>query len=193
MRKRFWLVGLSIFLLLCITYLVWLEVGSSEIDKSKTSIRRLQEGTDYEIFQTGMRVPLNRVVLIRKGQEIGAFKLTYCEEKRAQYEWYYPLQHGLDKVNNGKGALRNRFVSFIGRLAFQLGNTQIKCGPLKIDWNGYNVVSFFGTEEERQNCSVELAPTNKEKIEEINLSDPNLKWYRWTEEKRKIKIPLNEL
>jgi hypothetical protein len=182
---------------------VWLEVGSSEIDKGKTSIRgglqevadfkRFDKYTDYKIFETGMRVPLNKIVLIRKGQEIGAFKLTYCEEKSAQYEWYYPLQHGLDKVNSGKGTLRNRFVCVIGRLCFQLGNIHIKCGPLKIDWNGYHMVAFFGTEEESRNYSVELAPTNKEKIEEINLSDPKLKWYRYTEEKREITIESDEL
>ena len=189
MRKKLWL-GLLSFLLLFVAYLVWLRMGGLGVDKSKIGMRK---DLYYKIGPTGMEVPFNRIVLIRKGQDMGAFKFTYYEEKCAEYEWYFPLQNSSNKTESGKGVVRDIFVTVIGRLAFQFGNTRIKCGSLKIGWNRYNIVNFYGTEEEYLNASIELAPTNKDRIQDINISDPNLKWYRCTEEERNITIQLDTL
>lgn len=156
-----------------------------------------QEEMSYVIRATGITVPRNKIILIRKGNELGAFKFNNYYEKQAEYEWFFPLQFGLNdtkfKVKSGKGKLNDRLFTIFGRLSFQLGNTKIKCGPLRLYWTGNNMVSFYDGSSQEWESVMELAPTNKEHIEDINLKSTNLQWYKYDEKRSDITVPLNLL
>ncbi len=147
----------------------------------------------YKIYDTGIVAPLNKFVLIKEGNKIGAFKFINYKRKEAEYEWYYPLDQGGNKIKCGKRKVKDIFVSLIGRIAFQFGNTRIKCGPLKLNWVMYNSICFYYNEETKENHVVQLAPTNKENISDINLNDSTLKWYRGSSRRREFKIFLNDM
>ena len=150
----------------------------------------------YIMSSTAIHVPLNKFILLRQGDKVGAFRFTHYEEKKAEYEWFYPLssEKGKTEIKTGVGSVKDHYVTLIGRLSFQLGQMEIKCGDLRVLWTTLNIVCFYNDSDKYpENSSVELAPTNKGNISEIDLSNLKLKWYKYDDHRTDFKIQLDEL
>ena len=172
--------------------LMWLllvsTLGNSWVEADH---RMLQPDNDsYLVDSTGMNVPINKIVLIKEHDKMGAFKFIKYSKADAEYEWYFPLG---DSMKQGKRKLKDRYWTLIGRISFQLGDTTLNCGSLNLEWTESNTVCFFYDNESIVTKSIQLAPTNKENISEIDVNDPKLKWYGYDENREVFRIRLEDL
>ena len=174
----------SLFLFLFFVFYLSLLIDAEETAKSDLY---------YEIGKTGIHIPLDSIVLIREDNKIGGFKFVYYEDKKAEYEWYYPIKGNETRINKGKGTVEDKFWTLLGRLSFQSGEIDIILGPLKAEWTTNNVICFFYEDKDGNNKYIELAPTNKTRIEDIDLGDPKIKWYKYDENRKSVTIPLSDL
>lgn len=165
----------------------------------------------YTLAPSYLEAPLNKVILVKKGNEIGAIKFTKSSEKNAEYIWYSPLRAGLNKqqsIENGKGYLSDKFISFTGGLSFKLGTTIITCGTLKLLWARGTSVSFkdvsgpgwsakaggfFNGPSPGGIAKIEMAPTKEEDINVVDVNAPNLTWYQYDEKRKITTISLDTL
>lgn len=180
------------------------------------------------IHFSGVEVPLNRIVLIRKDARCCALKFIHCwtemdeerlkeyaayidqggdiaegfkdasEKKYAIYEAYYQADCTGDfanknvKVNQGKASwlpLRGPFRPFI----YQPGDSYVKCGPIKLTWEYKTLVGFMPPDKGMGDFGFELAPTPWTDIKEVNIKDPQVKWYRYDEKRPRVFIPIDKL
>lgn len=178
-----------------------LGIGMAEdIEESKLRMHALVTWYDAS-------APLGKILLTRKDARVCAIRFKEYrrgndaktptlfssgeESVYAKYECFCPGEgsRGFSNVTNGelsKGPLRG-----IGRLAFQTGEANVKCGGVKLPWSYPTRVSFqiYGTR--LGDHGIELAPTRWTDINEINLSDARLHWFRY-DEGRKVTYIRNE-
>jgi hypothetical protein len=180
-----------------------------------------QEGVDQEIvrLEANARIdcgqvtaPIGRILLIRKGKDTCAVRFTEFHRDHdakkptvfnsgdetfgAEYDWYCQEDgsHDLTKPNVKSGhrsLVRKPLIGFF-RLAFQTGETFIKCGPFKLWWWYPSFVSFYGGPEQGD-YGVEITPTRRKDIKGVNTLETRLKWYRYDERRKAIYVPLDEL
>ncbi len=150
-------------------------------------------------------MPLGRILLIRRDSDYGAIKFTKFwtgkteDDLYATYESYYQDDKTGDFANKNvkftKEELRSPkpiFSLFGHPFAFGI-KEEIKCGPIRLWWVGRGTVCFFKRSQRQGDYSIELAPTKWTDISHVNVSDPRLKWYRYDEKRKNIKIPLDRL
>jgi len=158
---------------------------------------------DVVIAPNAVRIPLEKILLVRKGSGYCAVKLTKLwtgkseEDRFAEYESYYQGDN-TGNFSNKNVKFRKGKLSFpkprgIGRLAFSFGNRDIRCGPIKLAWYGEKWVYFFSTDQNQGDYGIELAPTKWTDISQVNVFDPRLKWYRYDPKRQDIKIPVDQL
>lgn len=120
------------------------------------------------------------------------------EKKYAAYTIYYQGDGGADfsKGNVIKSEhiaswlpLQGPFRPFI----YQPGDAHIKCGPFKIGWEYKNAVCFIPSGKGLGDYGIELAPTPWTDIEEVNVFDPRVKWYRYDDKRKRVNIPIDQL
>ncbi len=161
----------------------------------------------------GASAPLGRFLLIRKNKAVCAVRFTKAqrghdakpatmfnsgeESFSAEYDWYFQGDGSGDftqpGVLSGHERLARNPLKGIGRLAFQTGKIYVKCGTLdNLLWLYPTWVSFYGGGR-RGDYGIELSPTKWEGIQEVNVHDPHLKWFRYDENRKPVEIPLDDL
>ena len=157
--------------------------------------------------------PLGRFLLIRKDKRVCAVRFTKAqrghdakpattfnsgeESFSAEYDWYFQEDGSGDftqpGVLSGHEQLAMKPLKGIGRLAFQTGQIYVECGAFdKLFWRYPTWVTFYG-KSSRGDYGIELAPTKWTEIQEVNVHDPRLKWYRYDENRESVDIPLDNL
>lgn len=161
---------------------------------------------DVRITYSGAHMPLGRFLLIRKKDKICALKFTKFwserqgleKEKHAAYISYYQndgsgnfLSHNV-KITEGKAShLPNR--GWLRLFTWQPGTTYVKCGPLEFGWGDYNFIGAFEEGDTLGDHRFEFAPTPWEDINEVNVFDKRIKWYRFDKNRKTIDMPLDKL
>jgi len=168
---------------------------------------------DVHIGQTGIVMPLGKMMLLKKNSESCAIKFTkywsenQTEEKSvfiatgadeyATYESYFMANKiaNFDKKNVQvkKGNLSFTKPRGIGRFAFSFGNRHIECGTIKLHWYGGGAVSFLEEGKNEGDYGIELAPTPWTDIKEVNINDPRIKWYKYDASRKRVNVPIDKL
>jgi hypothetical protein len=153
---------------------------------------------------------LGRFVLVRSGKAACALRFTEYhsgqdakppttfssgeESQYAEYEWFYQADGSGNfraaNAESGTGKLSKGPLRGIGRLAFQTGNTTIKCGPLTLGWSYPTRVNFVLPAGE---LTVQLAPTRWSSIDQVDFHASGIPWYSKDENRQPIVIPLEKL
>ncbi|NOU24225.1 MAG: hypothetical protein HOO90_01665 [Methylotenera sp.] len=145
------------------------------------------------------------------GQEIGSFYsptsgqgisysvLSY--KLNADYDYFYQNDgSGNFKSNNvvsgqaqlsiGMRTIENN--GMISNVMNQAERVVVKCGSMELPWKGYEGVTMYQGSEPRDE-GVEIAPTRWSNINEININDPTINWYRYDKARKIIEIPVEDL
>lgn len=175
----------------------------NEVDRLKTNIR---------IDWRGVVAPINRFLLIRKDAEVCAVRFTEFhrghdakpatlfnsgeETFYAEYDWYCQADGSQDltksNIQSGHKKLVRKPLRGIGRLAFQTGEINVRCGSFSLYWSYPTAVAFYGVPKQAD-YGIELSPTKWKEIKEVKALDPNIKWYRLDEKRQLFYISINDL
>jgi hypothetical protein len=170
------------------------------------------------IAPTAVVMPLNKVLLVRKGPEYCALRFTEMWKARtkedvyngkrfeaySRYEAYYQgdgTGHFLaTNVERHKDELIRPWVKGFHPFVWNAGpkKTEIKCGPIALLWVATGCVSFFpsglvGDEKAILELGIELAPTPWSDIFEVNVADPRIRWYKYDGSRQRISVPIDRL
>ena len=132
---------------------------------------------DYLICPGNIELPLNKVLLVREDGKVGAIVLRKSEEKKVDYEWYFPLQDGVEKMKNGTGHLEDKHFCIVGRLCFQFGTVEYQCGPIKLSWGWGKHICFRASEDTSAKSRVALSPTNASDVKAVDLQFAQRRWF----------------
>jgi len=196
---------------LTILLLLVIPVSAHTQDRIDQEIEELK--THARIDPGAVAAPVGRLLLIKKGKDICA--ITFSEFHRghdasegtvfhsgdetlyASYQWICQADGSGDfKKRNtlsGSGKLIRKPLAGIGRLAFQRGNQEIKCGPFKLFWYFPTLVSFSSTLGNCSDSGIELSPTRWVSTQEISASLSSLRWYHCDEQRKTVYVPLDDL
>ncbi|MCK5708003.1 MAG: hypothetical protein KAI43_10155 [Candidatus Aureabacteria bacterium] len=140
-----------------------------------------------------IQVPLNKLVLIRSGNNFGAFKLLRKASKSgflngAKYEYWY-INDGNNDLTNSNVKHGTSFVfenydkiplnSLERRVVDRGSNLNIKVGILCVEWSRGNHIyteSYYDGEETTISSNFEITATNWSEVKEIDLSSKELRW-----------------
>jgi tetratricopeptide (TPR) repeat protein len=161
--------------------------------------------TEIQVAPNCVKMPLGRIMLVRKGSHYCAVKFTEgwtgetifdCFENYEAYDLGDGIGNPFDKsVLCEKGQLISRRYVGIHHLIIPAGhqNEDLKCGPIKLFWT-IGAVYFCDLRKNPKKCdySIELAPTKWTDISQVNLFDPRLKWYK-DEDRKDIFIRVDQL
>jgi hypothetical protein len=182
------------------------------ISKKEENVER-DAFSHAEIDPTLVASPLNRFLLVRKGNNACAVRFTKFwrdnDEKKstvfssgqenvyAEYESYHQGDGSFDFAKNNVkhtyGKLHDGPSYGIGRLAFKLGlSYRIQCGSFSLFWMYPARLEFIGYDG-LWDKEVELAPTKWQSIQEVNFNYSKLLWSRYSDDREKRYIPLDEI
>ena len=183
-------------------YVVWAEGdhitwNPTEKERARMRISWLPPTQNDALLQfNGISMPLGRILLARKGSDCCAMKFTDTwlgeteDDHYSSYELYYQGDGSCDftwsTVLTERGELyfpRIRYI-FPG-IHYQKGrNSILKCGEMKLNWL---YIASIGIEK------YELAPTPWKSIEEVDIRDPRVHWYKKGDVKKTISVPIDQL
>jgi hypothetical protein len=168
-------------------------------------------------FIGGSRIalPLNRFIIIRRDKDLCALKFTdaftfgygYYKDKPveayASYE-IYSQRNGAGDFQTSDSSQEVELVlpesrGFWSSLFAPREKTHIECGSTNLSWAVGTGVHFFSHPDDQdypekvKKYGVELAPTPWTKIQEVNLKDQRLKWYRYDPQRAEEKILVEKL
>lgn len=196
---------------LAVILLLLMPISVHSQDRLDQEIETLK--TNARIDHGAVTAPTGKLLLARRGNVICAIRFTEFhrahdakpgtvfhsgdETLSAHYDWACQPDgsNDLKKKNTlgGSGKLVSKPLVGIGRLAFQTGNEEIKCGPFKLFWYFPTFVAFSPTLGNCSGSEVELSPTKWVSVEQIDFSLPSLKWYRCDSQRRSVYVPIDEL
>ena len=144
-------------------------------------------------------MPLNKILLIRKNEILGAIKFTQFWTGRSESDKYASYDSWFQDDKSGDFSKKN--VNFenrkasstlwgIGRFSFNFGNEEIRCGIFRLWWWGEGTIYFFSQGQDFNDYGIEFAPTKWTKIENVNVFDPHLKWYRYDKNRPCFDLPV---
>jgi hypothetical protein len=149
-----------------------------------------------------VRIPLGNVLLVRDGEKCGAVILTHGKpgasenEEVAGYKCFYQGDGSSDfskpNVEITEGKLSQSRLFGIGRFSFDLGNKDIRCGPLMLAWSGKGWVYFYSTKQKAGDYGIQLAPTGWKDIAQVNVLDQRVTWYKYDPKRETKKVMLSE-
>jgi len=153
--------------------------------------------------------PLGKFLLIRKDASVCAVKFTEYhrgndakaptvfssgeESLDAKYECFCQSERGGGFGNPTLGEVNKRASWGIGRLAFGGGDLNVRCGPFKLPWMYPARVSFHIEGTKLGDQGIELAPTRWSAINEVNVSEARLRWFRYDASRKVTYIPSEDL
>jgi hypothetical protein len=184
--------------------------GPSLVETSQSRVQRTAQTREsptkfLHIYPNMVAVPLGRIILIRKDSDYCAVKFTdfsmtgekYHESTCSRYESYYQGDKSGDftrkNVKVRKGLVSDK-DPIIWR--FRGGDPNIRCGPIKRGWVGWPGMSSVYFKEFRGgyvDYELEMTPTRWVDISEVNVFDSRLKWYKYDERRKPIKINIEKL
>jgi hypothetical protein len=155
-----------------------------------------------KIYIDAIASPLERWVLLRKGETLCAVRFTAFRHERAMnnlppsttrdsffasYEWFYQSDGsgGLSKSNVKAGQGEASKKPNLWR--FERGTPFIKCGSLKVQWDYPNFIFLinrnygiaYDPKISDQPNDIEVALTGWKNISDVNPQDPRLVWHRY--------------
>jgi hypothetical protein len=166
-----------------------------EPEKSSTS--------QFVVGPFAILMPQGVFLLIRKGGKIGAIRFTSIEQgsplaRNREGQLRVLLSKQLSgsfrspNVRKQTAEINLKPLKGIGRLAFQIGNDNVKVG----DWSfgtGYpGRLDMWPYRGSQKDYGYEFAPTSAQSIDEIDASNKDLKWFRYTTD-AKVVLPVSEL
>ncbi len=179
----------------------------SEVKPPEQEIKRPIESNMAIVRPNAVRVPLGRILLIRKDDQYCAvkfFDVWWTSEepfgdRHAIYESYYQgngsgdfskrnVQYRKEKLSVGKP----KFLWGLGHYSVK-GDKDIRCGPIKLWWSSIGFVYFNRSDKDEGDYGFEHAPTKWTDILEVNVFDARLKWYRYDSKRKDMKIPIDQL
>jgi hypothetical protein len=156
-----------------------------------------------KVTPVAVKVPLNRILLVRAGANYCALKFTKFwtgktdQDYFARYESCYQDDKTGDfsktNVKYSENELEFPKPRGIGRFAFSFGQKDILCGPVELLGFGKGTVYFFSSHQEEGDYGIELAPTKWTHLSQINVFDKRLKWYRYDSKRTNIEIAIDDL
>jgi hypothetical protein len=194
-KVRFLVMVLS---LLCMITLVIVAAADSS-EKSDQ-----QEKDVVHIRPNGISMPLDRIILLRKGEDYCAIKfIRFWDDGKgdiySSYESYSFVREarntGLLNFKLRKRELRSQkpqFFLFGHPVAFGTVD-EIECGFCSPWWSGLGSVYFFERGQPQGDHGMELSPTKWTDVSQVNLFDPRLKWYRYDEARKRVDVPVDDL
>jgi hypothetical protein len=157
---------------------------------------------DVRIGPHGLDMPLGYIFLIRKGSIYGAVKVLSFSKGWLKYSDYAKYdswfqRDGSGDFNESNVLFKNQMASSIlfglGRLSFNIGNEEIRCGSFNLWWGRQWTVNFYDRSKYAGDYGIELAPTKWIDIKDVKVFDHRVKWYRFDEKRPYIDIPIDEL
>jgi hypothetical protein len=162
-------------------------------------------GTDnVHIGPDGMMMPVERLILVRKGTDYCSIKFTRfwtgqtADDHYAEYLSYFQDDRSGDftrsNVHLRKDELESRKTrrAIFGHSAYA-GDRNIRCGFIKLRWSGEGTVYFYSLGQKEGDYGYELAPTKWTDIKEVNVFDPRLKWFKYDRSRKSVNIPVDAL
>lgn len=169
----------------------------------KSSIAASVASNDKVILdQHAIKMPLNRILLIRRNNEFCAIKFirywkTYSwktnkgDRRFAEYIGYY---WDNDKLDIKQYVLKYPKLIGIGRLSFAFDdNMFIECNKSKLLSSGNGWVYFSPPDQPFGDYGIEFGPTIWNSIDEVNISDEHIKWFRYDETRCEKEYSIDEL
>ncbi len=178
-----------------------------------------QPATDPRAFIIGYRaisMPIGAILLIRHGHEIGAIHLTSVEHDTATKprddEWIGTISVETFYRSDGRSSLatsdtlkaaenltwgRYKGVGF--HYSWQSGNNTAVIGPWRFRVSHLpsqvliSMSTFSRWDGDQKDRGFEFAPTFACDISELNIKDPQLKWYPFNNGNSRISLALSEL
>jgi hypothetical protein len=167
----------------------------------------------------GVSVPLGYITLIRDKNNYGAVKFTknWIKEWRfligstkredifASYESYYQADSTGDFtkknviIHKGEVSYKIRLSIFgliSGHPYWTTGDSDIRCGRLKLNWDGFNGINYLNFEQlynRKSRADYEFAPTKWTDFSEVKVFDSRLEWFKCDEHRDDIVISINKL
>jgi hypothetical protein len=145
--------------------------------------------------------PEGYFVLVRKGREMGAFRLTGVKEGgtngigTSAYESYFQGDGSGSFVNSNvvrrSGEIEIRPMKGIHAFAWQPGQNRLRVGKWWFGCLANQLVNMAPGFSEKD-AGYEFAPTSARSITEIDASDIGLRWFRFDVNNR-ISVPVAEL
>ena len=171
------------------------------------------------IGNAGIEIPLGYYGLFRKGNKVCAVRFLESGKNKQQegfvwdrmyynysiYEWYYTEDNNFKEKNvkHGIGKSTSYQIPFLGTPGVSFDNFDIKCDKLYMKRDHWLVLYFITgktykmtreeIEKEIENEGFEIAPTKWKNIEEVDLNDKRLKWYKGLPVKRLTDISIDDL
>lgn len=203
----------TFILILCVAFLIT-EVGLASNEELLADHKPYYPYDPYESLITnyvrievgGVYMPIGRFLLLRRKNELCAVKFTkvWNEDpgtrikKYAKYISYYQndgsgnLLSPNVKVTEGQSS-ELPFRAWTRLFIWQPGMMYVQCGPLKISWGDYSFVSACEEGDPHFDRAFEFAPTPLENINDVNVSDKRIKWYRYDKNRKTIDIHIDKL
>lgn len=180
---------------------------AARLDEEEATLR-----THAIVLHSAVSAPVGKLLLLRRGEAVCAVRFHKLrrgndahapsifssgeESLFAEYEFSFQQEasHGFTDaaVKHGLGAVSDSAVVGLGRaLAIKLSDRTLRCGALETDWGYPSFAIFFKARigVTPGDYGLELAPTNWDRPERIDLSDPRLSWYRYDSRRRELLIP----
>jgi hypothetical protein len=186
-------------------FIIGMITAVKEIGATDQEDGRAHASEEVGIGGNAIQMPLGRILLVHKDSQYCAVKFTETWKGKTEsarftnYESYYQGDGSGDFSSKGVQFTKDTLVdrqSVLGRLypvPFGHRNQEIKCGPIRLFWSGIDWVCFFGLKQKQGDYGIELAPTKWTDISQVNVFDPRLKWYRFDEKRKHVRIPIDQL
>ena len=140
----------------------------------------------YGVTSSNVCIPVGLVFLVRKGDQRAAIRFIEVRSLKEQgtgyatYE-YYPDDTGVDFTVTGK---RVDTVSVLGwggfhPFSYRKGDARLHAGSITLEYNFPSCISFTPYGRSSGDHGVEIAPTRWTRIQDVNVSDPTLRWFRY--------------
>jgi hypothetical protein len=199
-RRDLEMIGKSLAILIILVSAQLVSAQDSPLQKKEGAVSSLENAL---VGPNAVLIPVGKFLLVRKDDNYGAVKLTESGagkregEEFARYECFYQGDGSADfskpNVQVTEGELNQSKLFGIGRFAFDFGNKDIRCGPIRLGWSGKGWVYFYSTKQDQGDYGIQLAPTKWNDTSELNVFDPRLKWYKYDPKRKTMNISLDQL
>jgi hypothetical protein len=156
-------------------------------------------------------MPGGRILLIKSSQGICALRFLTFERRNdgrpattfdggeetqtASYEWrFFRIGGGSSHPTTektGHGSVTQKAAYGIGRFVLLGGgNDTIKCGPIRAIWSPPASV-FFSDYHDSGSPGLELAPTARTSLVDVDPSDSSLTWFKLDKNREQFRLPLD--
>lgn len=113
------------------------------------------------------------------------------------YEWYLVPDVGTSTkfldAESGKSEAINKPLRGIGRIAFKVADSEVRCGPFTLPWMYPTYIAFSRKVAQDDSRRVEIAPTCWMAANEIDLASSRLVWYQFDKDRAEKNITDEEL